>query len=72
MQQYFNTLTKAAALNDAVFKEADDWACVSIWMPPEKRVDNPWTLFQAGFVGCLVKLGVGGCKVCFVCENGMF
>jgi hypothetical protein len=64
MQQYFNTLIKAAALNDAVFQEANDWSCIAVWMPPGRRVDNPWTLYQAGFVSCLFNLGVGGCKVC--------
>lgn len=63
MQQYFDTLMKAAALNDAIFLEANDWSCISVWMPPGKRVDNPWTIFQAGFVGALLKLGIGGCKV---------
>jgi len=64
MQQYFNTLTKAAALNDAVFQEANGWKCIAVWMPPGKRIDNIWTIVRAGFLGCLVRLGVGGCKVC--------
>ena len=60
---YMHALLKAAALNDALFEEANDWACTAVWMPPCKRVDNPFTLVQAGFLQCLFKLGVGGCKV---------
>jgi hypothetical protein len=63
MPEYFQTLIKAAALNSVSFEEANDWQCTAVWLPPGKRVDNFWTLWPAGFVGCLMKLGVAGCKV---------
>lgn len=53
---------KAAALNGGVFVEANDWDCVSVWMPPGKKADNLWTVFQAGFLGVLRKIGLGGCR----------
>ena len=60
---YISTLLKAAAINDAVFEEANDWACCAVWMPPGKQVDNPLTMLQAGILGVLWRIGVGGCKV---------
>ncbi|EGP85739.1 uncharacterized protein MYCGRDRAFT_94585 [Zymoseptoria tritici IPO323] len=63
MDDYFGTLVKAAALNSAEFVEANDWDCTAVWLPPGKRIDNSWTWWSAGFVGCLWKLGVAGCKV---------
>ena len=67
---YLHALLKAAALNRASFdaihdpEDTDaDEACAAVLMPPGKRVDNTWTLLPAGFVGCLWRLGWGGCKV---------
>ena len=59
---YMHSLLKAASLNSAIFEEANDFACCAVWMPPGKRVDNPFTLIQAGFIQCLLRLGIGGCK----------
>lgn len=56
-------LLKASALNDGSFQEANDWSCAAVWMPPGKRIDNPWTVFQAGLMGVLFKLGIRGCRV---------
>ena len=61
---YIYSLVKAAVLNDAMIQEANDWSCCAVWLPPGKRVDNPFTLLQAGLIGCLTKLGIGGLKVC--------
>lgn len=60
---YFHMLFKAAALNKAVFSEIDGWKCVSVLMPPGKRVDNTWTLIPAGLIGGLLKLGWDGIRV---------
>lgn len=60
---YMHSLLKAAALNAAIFTEADDWACVAVWLLPGKTVDNPFTMLQAGLLGCLWRLGVVGVKV---------
>jgi hypothetical protein len=60
---YFRTLLKAAALNDAVFDEIDDWKCCSVLIPPGKRVDNTWTLIPAGLLSVLWTLGISGCRV---------
>jgi hypothetical protein len=60
---YMHSLLKASALNDGAFQEANDWLCAAVWMPPGKRVDNPWTFIPAGMIGMLFKLGIKGCKV---------
>lgn len=63
LRPYFRTLWKAALLNDATFQEANDWSCCAVWMPPGKHVDNWLTIIPAGFIGSVVRLGVGGGKV---------
>jgi ribosomal protein S18 acetylase RimI-like enzyme len=61
LREYFTCLNTAAALNAAVFEEADDWASASVFLLPGKRVDNPWTILPAGFFQVLWKLGISGC-----------
>jgi len=60
--EYFTCLNTAAALNAAIFEEADEWASASVFLPPGKRIDNPWTLIPAGFFQVLWKLGIAGCN----------
>jgi ribosomal protein S18 acetylase RimI-like enzyme len=62
LREYFICLNTAAALNAAVFEEADDWASASVFLLPGKRVDNPWTILPAGFFQVLWKLGIAGCN----------
>lgn len=62
LREYFTRLNTAAALNAAVFEEADDWASASVYLPPGKRIDNPWTLVPAGIFQVLWKLGFAGCN----------
>ena len=70
LPSYFRALLKAAALNGATFDavavggegETEYEAC-AVLMPPGKRVDNTWTLLPAGILGCLWRMGWGGCKV---------
>ena len=62
LYEYFTRLNTAAALNAATFEEADDWASASVYLPPGKRIDNPWTLIPAGFFQVLWKLGIAGCN----------
>ena len=63
LHQLLTGFTRAAALNDAVFAEAGgDFGCVAILMPPGKRVDNPWTMLQAGLIPAMMSIGVGGFK----------
>ena len=35
----------------------------AVWMPPGRRVDNPWTFIPAGMFGAVLKLGLKGIKV---------
>lgn len=63
MPAYFQALLTAAALNRATFEEVGDWSAAGVLMPPGAKVDNLWTILQAGFLGVLWNLGVGGCRV---------
>ena len=60
--KYMYTLLRASQLNDGIFVEADDWACAAVWMPPGKRPDNEFTIIQAGFLGVIWTLGIGGAR----------
>ncbi|EME39642.1 hypothetical protein DOTSEDRAFT_75330 [Dothistroma septosporum NZE10] len=62
MHEYFSALGKAAMLNNAKFQECSDWSCVAVWMPPGKKVDNSFTIIQAGLVQSVLRLGIGGLK----------
>lgn len=62
LREYFTRLTTAAALNAAIFEETDDWTSASVFLPPGKRIDNPWTLVPAGLFQVLWKLGLAGCR----------
>jgi ribosomal protein S18 acetylase RimI-like enzyme len=59
---YWSILIKSALLNDALITEADGWKAASVVIPPERQVDNVWTLFYAGFLGVLWKMGASGFK----------
>jgi len=62
LRPYMTALQKGAYLNDGVFQEVGDWSSCAVWMPPGKRVDNFWTLPQAGLVGISLKLGPSAIK----------
>lgn len=68
LPQYFNALITAAALNDAIFTEIDDFKSCITMMPPGKKVDNPWTMVPAGLLGLLWNIGLGPCYVHFSCS----
>ncbi len=61
---YWRSLLRQAMLNDAIFQEANDWACCAVWMLPGKRIDNPLTIITSPltFVNLLWNVGVGSCK----------
>lgn len=61
LEEYFTRIATAAALNAAIFEEAEDYSSCSIIVPPGKSVDNPWTLIPAGIFQVLWKLGFSGC-----------
>lgn len=60
---YWSVLVKSALLNDAIITEADGWKAASVVTPLGKHVDNIWTLFYAGFLCVLWKMGLSGFKV---------
>ncbi|KXT08564.1 hypothetical protein AC579_8308 [Pseudocercospora musae] len=62
MPHYFTVLMRAAMLNSGIFEECNDWSCMTVWMPPGKRIDNELTIYQAGFLGSILKLGLSGAK----------
>lgn len=60
---YFSALLTAAGMNDAVFTEIGDYKSCIVMMPPEKRVDNPWTIIPAGLIQMMWNAGLGPCWV---------
>jgi hypothetical protein len=60
---YWSTLIKSALLNDALITEADAWKAASVLVPPDRYLDNAWTLLCAGFLGVLWRVGLPGFKV---------
>ena len=61
LPKYIGYLLKAAALNGAVFAEADDWGSAAVWVPPGKKIDNTWTIPQSGMLNVLWNCGLRGC-----------
>ncbi|CZR67316.1 uncharacterized protein PAC_17215 [Phialocephala subalpina] len=61
LPKYFDALITAAALNDASFTEIDEFKCCVTMMPPGKKVDNPFTMIQAGLLSMLWNIGWGPC-----------
>ena len=70
LPEYMHSILKAAALNDASFVEANDFSCCAVWMPPGKRVDNPFTILQAGLIGVMWRGGWGAVKVLIDASSG--
>lgn len=62
-ERMFQAFFTAATLNDATIEEADDWQSCGVFLPPGKKVANPWTLIPAGLIPLLFKIGLGGCTV---------
>jgi ribosomal protein S18 acetylase RimI-like enzyme len=62
MPAYMHSILTAAALNAATFFEVADYGSIMVLMPPNKRVDNPWTLLQSGILGALYNVGLKGCR----------
>ncbi|TVY78233.1 putative N-acetyltransferase [Lachnellula suecica] len=60
--KFFQVLASAAILNGGTIEEIDDFKSCGIMMPPGKDVGNPLSWVQAGFVGMLWKLGIGGVR----------
>lgn len=60
--KYMYALLRASQLNDGIFVQADNWSCAAVWMPPGKRPDNEFTIIQAGFLGVIWNLGIGGAR----------
>ncbi|PIA90920.1 putative N-acetyltransferase [Cercospora beticola] len=62
IKEWFQTVLQAAAVNDAIFQEADNWSSVAVWMKPGKKVVSFVTFIQPAFIQTLFKLGFGGLK----------
>jgi hypothetical protein len=50
-------LVKACALNDAKFIEAGNWGSCVCLVPPGKKMENPFTILQAGLIPMLAATG---------------
>ncbi|KAK4541434.1 hypothetical protein LTR36_008035 [Oleoguttula mirabilis] len=58
---YFTSLLTAATLNAALFSHTRDYSSCLVLLPPNRRVDNPWTLLPAGILRMLWRLGLRAC-----------
>jgi len=63
LQAFMTSLLKAAALNGATFLEANNWDSCAVLVHPGRRVDNPYTLLQAGLIPAMCNIGISGIKV---------
>lgn len=54
---------KAGFLNRGIIFEVSSWGCCAMILPPGKRVDNPRTILQAGFIRVALLLKSTGIKV---------
>ncbi|KAI3319288.1 hypothetical protein HD806DRAFT_539323 [Xylariaceae sp. AK1471] len=59
---FLTTLLKAGTLNKGIILEVSSWGCCAIMLPPGRKVDNPFTIIQAGFPGALLQLKATGIK----------
>ncbi|KAF2209914.1 hypothetical protein CERZMDRAFT_99972 [Cercospora zeae-maydis SCOH1-5] len=62
MEEWFQTILKAAAISDAVFQEADDWSCMAVWLKPGTKVVTLRAIVDPAFIRTVFKLGLGGLK----------
>lgn len=53
-------MIEAARLNKCELYQVNDFAGVSVWMPPGTDVGNPATMIQAGLFRATMALGVKG------------
>jgi hypothetical protein len=60
---FLTVLLKAGTLNDGIILEGSSWGCCAIMLPPGKKADNPFTLFQSGLGIAVVKMKPTGIKV---------
>ncbi|KAI0403209.1 hypothetical protein F4802DRAFT_320853 [Xylaria palmicola] len=63
LRKLFSALLRQASLNNGVFLEAGGFGSCGLLMPPGSRLENPWTMLQAGLVPALWALGPGTFKV---------
>lgn len=60
---YWKALIRSALMNNAIITEANGWQAASVIILPGGCVDNVWTLFYAGFLPVLWRIGFHGLKV---------
>jgi hypothetical protein len=63
LPDFITALLRGGTLNKGVILEVSAWGCCAVMLPPGKKVDNPFTIIQAGFVGALLRLKPRGIKV---------
>jgi hypothetical protein len=61
--KFFSAILTAAALNGAIFAEANGWKSCGVLIPPGKKVVNLSTLLPSGFLSVMWSIGLGGCYV---------
>ncbi|KAI2468387.1 hypothetical protein F4781DRAFT_268741 [Annulohypoxylon bovei var. microspora] len=62
LSKLFRAFFTQGSLNNGIFIEVGDFGCCGLLMPPGARVENPWTLLQAGLIPALCTIGPGSFK----------
>ncbi|KAH8646380.1 hypothetical protein BGZ60DRAFT_424488 [Tricladium varicosporioides] len=60
--QLFHVFLKAAVLNGGSIDEVDGWKSCGVLLPPGCDIGNPFKVVQAGFLGVMWTLGLGGIR----------
>ncbi|KAI0204388.1 hypothetical protein F4808DRAFT_340836 [Astrocystis sublimbata] len=59
---FLRSLCKASVLNKGFIFELSSWGCCAVVLPPGKKVDNPFTMIQAGLIPLTIQLKSIGMK----------
>ncbi|RYP71048.1 hypothetical protein DL769_004761 [Monosporascus sp. CRB-8-3] len=62
LPKLFRAFFTQGSLNNGVFVEVDNFGCCGLFMPPGARIENPWTLLQAGLISALFTIGLRSFK----------
>ena len=59
-KQAMEYVTYAHCLNGLVITVGDNYACVALWLPPGKNIDDWWTVMRSGMWRMMFKLSKEG------------
>lgn len=63
LPKFFRPFLVQALLNDALLIEAGNSSSCGLIVPPGSRLENPWTILQAGLMPAVWNVGIGTLKI---------